>query len=163
MFKTKFVSYNTTITLKPPKTNNVLVNVIDVITIRNQQSEQQVFKERELVKIKWAEKWQQEELLWDPFIESIKLKHSGAKKQPTTINEGSLQTNWARLPNNPTMTQPTISNRISEVIQQLVISKQVTIKKTLEEILKDINKQVLETKFTLNLGQLLRANPNIKC
>jgi len=41
-----------------------------------------VFKERELVKIKWAEKWQPEELLWDSFIETIKLKHSGAKNNP---------------------------------------------------------------------------------
>jgi hypothetical protein len=36
-----------------------------------------------------------------------------------------------------------------------MISKQVTTKKTLEEIIKDINKRVLETKYTLNLGQLL--------
>jgi hypothetical protein len=33
----------------------------------------------------------------------------------------------------------------------------------LEEILKDISKQVLETKYTWNLGQLLRVIPNIKC
>ncbi len=30
-------------------------------------------------------------------------------------------------------------------------------KKTLEEILRDISKQVLETKYSLNLGQLLWA------
>ncbi len=29
--------------------------------------------------------------------------------------------------------------------------------------MKDINKQVLETKYTLNLGQLLRVIPDIKC
>ncbi len=32
----------------------------------------------------------------------------------------------------------------------------------MEENLKDINKQVLETKYTLNLGQLLWVIPNIK-
>ncbi len=38
----------------------------------------------------------------------------------------------------------------------------VTIEKTLEEILMDINKQVLETKYTLNLGQLLQVILHIK-
>jgi hypothetical protein len=33
----------------------------------------------------------------------------------------------------------------------------------LKEIIRDINKQVLETKYTLNLGQLLRVIPDIKC
>jgi hypothetical protein len=36
-------------------------------------------------------------------------------------------------------------------------------KNILEEILRDIIKQVLETKYTLNLGRLLWAIPNIKC
>jgi len=43
-----------------------------------------------------------------------------------------------------------------------MILEQVTIKKILEQILKDISKQVLETKHTLNFGQLLRMIPNIK-
>jgi hypothetical protein len=62
-----------------------------------------VFKERELVKAKGAEDWQQEEHLRDLFIETVRqLQHSGAENQPTTINEGSLQSYWAGLPNNPT-------------------------------------------------------------
>jgi len=43
-----------------------------------------------------------------------------------------------------------------------MILKHVTIKKILEQILKDISKQVLETKHTLNFGQLLRMILNIK-
>ncbi len=43
-----------------------------------------------------------------------------------------------------------------------MISKHVTIDKTLKEIIRDIRKQVLETKYTLNLGQLLRAILDIK-
>jgi hypothetical protein len=35
--------------------------------------------------------------------------------------------------------------------------------KNLEEIMKDINTQVLETKYTLNLGQSLQIIPDIKC
>ncbi len=49
------------------------------------------------------------------------------------------------------MTQLIVSNQISEVNQQLVISEQVTIEKTLKKYLRDISKQVLETKYTLNL------------
>jgi phosphoribosylpyrophosphate synthetase len=90
------------------------------------------------------------------FIESVKqLQHSGAKKQFATINEGSLQSNWVGLLDNPTMTQLAISNQAGEVNQQPVILKHVTTKKTLKEIIRNINKQVLETKYTLNLGQLL--------
>jgi hypothetical protein len=39
MFKTKLVSFNATTTFKPPKTNNVLVNVVDIVTTCSQQSE----------------------------------------------------------------------------------------------------------------------------
>jgi hypothetical protein len=42
-----------------------------------------------------------------------------------------------------------------------VTLEHVTIEKTLEEIMKDINKQVLETKYTLNLRQLLSIIPYI--
>ncbi len=78
------------------------------------------------------------------------------------INEGSLHNNWVGLPNDPTTIQPAVSNQTGEVNQQPIISKEVITEKTLKEILKDINKQVLETKYTLNLGQLLWAIPNIK-
>jgi hypothetical protein len=37
----------------------------------------------------------------------------------------------------------------------------MTSKMTLEEILKGISIQVLETKYTINLGQLLKIIPNI--
>jgi hypothetical protein len=54
------------------KTDNVLVNVLIVITTCNQQSEQHVFKERELVNTKGVKELQQEECLWDSFIEIIR-------------------------------------------------------------------------------------------
>ncbi len=50
-------------TPKSFKTNNVPVNVVNDVTTRNQQLEQQVFKERELVKTEGVEEWQQEECL----------------------------------------------------------------------------------------------------
>jgi NADH:ubiquinone oxidoreductase subunit B-like Fe-S oxidoreductase len=53
------------------------------------------------------------------------------------------------------MTQPIVSNQTGEVNQQLVIIEHVTTEKMLKEIIRNINKQVLETKYILNLGQLL--------
>ncbi len=53
------------------------------------------------------------------------------------------------------MTQLIVSNRTSEVNQQPIILEKITTNKTLEEILRNISKQVLETKYKLNLGQLL--------
>ncbi len=41
----------------------MLVNVVVVVTTYNEQSKQQIFKERELVKAKGAEDWQQEKCL----------------------------------------------------------------------------------------------------
>jgi hypothetical protein len=57
-----------------------------------------------------------------------------------------------------------------KLVSQLVTSKQpiqltpqtITLEKTLEEILKDINTQVLETKYVINLGQLLKIVLKIK-
>jgi hypothetical protein len=74
-----------------------------------------VFKEKESVKTKGAEEWQQEKGLRS-FIENVRqLQHNGAKKQPVTINEGSLQINWARLLDNPTTTPRVVSNQTREV------------------------------------------------
>jgi hypothetical protein len=44
-----------------------------------------------------------------------------------------------------------------------VTLEQVTTKNNFEEILKDFSNQVFETKYTLNLGQLLQVIPNVKC
>ncbi len=46
--------------------------------------------------------------------------------------------------------------------QQPVILEHVIINKILEQILRNISKQILETKYTLKLGKLLWAIPNIK-
>ncbi len=58
MFRTKPISSNAMTSPKLPITDNVSINVIAIITTRNQQLEQQVFKERESVKAKWAKEWQ---------------------------------------------------------------------------------------------------------
>ncbi len=52
--------------------DNVSVNLLDVVTTCNQQSKQQVFKEKELIKTKGVEKWQQKKCLQKKFIEIIR-------------------------------------------------------------------------------------------
>jgi hypothetical protein len=71
MFQTKPFSF-ITITFKPPKLNNVPINVVVVIIICNQQPKQQVLKERELVKAKGVEDWQRGEHVHDSFIKTIR-------------------------------------------------------------------------------------------
>ncbi len=67
------------------------INVVAIVTTRNQQLKQHVFKERELVKGKGVEDRQQEKHLRDSFIEIVKqLQHDGTNKQPNFINEKSL-------------------------------------------------------------------------
>ncbi len=58
MFKTKPISSNVMTTPKPPKIDNVLVNVVAVVTTRNQQLEYQVFEKRKPVKAKKTKDWQ---------------------------------------------------------------------------------------------------------
>jgi hypothetical protein len=53
------------------------------------------------------------------------------------------------------MIQPIVSNQTGEVNQQLIISKPYYYRENLKIFLRNINKQVLETKYTSNLGQLL--------
>jgi hypothetical protein len=55
MFRTKLVSYNIITSLKSPKLDNVLVNVVVVVTTYSQQLEQHVLKERKFVKAKGVE------------------------------------------------------------------------------------------------------------
>ncbi len=122
-----------------------------------------MFKEKELIKAKGTEDWQQKEHLWYSFIEIIReLQHDGIDKQPTIINEESLYGNWVGLPNNSTIIQQIENNQTGDVNQQPMISEQVIIEKTLKEIIKYINEQVLETKYTLNSGQFLWVIFDIK-
>ncbi len=80
-----------------------------------------MFKERELV-----EDWQQEEHLRDSYIETIRqLQHGGTNKQPSIINEESLQSNWVGLPDNSTIIQPVENNQIGDVNQQPLILKKL--------------------------------------
>jgi hypothetical protein len=51
-----------------------------------------------------------------------------------------------------TTTQQIENNQSGDANQHPMILEHVTTNKTLKEIIKDISKQVLETKYTLNLG-----------
>jgi len=73
-----------------------------------------------------------------------------------------LQSNWVGVFDNSITNKPGENNQTDEVNQQPMILEYVIIEKTLEEILMDINKQVLETKYIFNLGQLLQVILDIK-
>ncbi len=60
------------------------------------------------------------------------------------------------------MIQPIVSNQTGEVNQQLIISKPYYYREIFFKNLRNINKQVLETKYTSNLGQLLWMILDIK-
>lgn len=83
-------------------------------------------------------------------------------KQPSTTIKEPLQNNWFGLLDKTISNQPVEDNWTCEVVQQHLTSEHVTTKKTLEEIMKDISTQVLETNNTLNLGQLLWVILDIK-
>jgi hypothetical protein len=93
------------------------------------------------------------EQICDFFVKESQRNNS-TSKVPIDMN-GPFHSNWVGL---------------LELINQLVIGKQhvhlitqtTLLEKTLEKILKDINTQVLETKYVTNLGQLLRIMQDIK-
>jgi hypothetical protein len=94
MLRTKPISSNVAAMPKPSKLDNVPINVVVVITIRSQQSEQKMLKERKLIKIKRAKDWQQEEHLWDSFTETIRqLQHGENDEQNSTTNKEPLESN----------------------------------------------------------------------
>ncbi len=144
------------IVTKNPKPNNVLVNVVVIVTTCSQVPKQHVFKECELVKEKAVIDQQTEEQLRDSFIHTIRELQGSDLTSQTFVNlNGPLHSNWVGL---------------SKFVNQLAISKQptqltpqiISLEKILEEILKDINIQVLETKYVINLGQLLKIVLDIK-
>jgi hypothetical protein len=92
----------------------------------------------------------------DSFVHTIKkLLHGENNVQAPSDHNGPLQSNWVGLLDNTH--QPITSQPLVELSTQLMM-----LEKTLEQILKDISTQVLETKYVLNLGPLLKIVPNIK-
>jgi len=155
MFLTKPTT-TTTIIAKNLKPNNVLINVVIVMMTCSQVLKQQVFRERESMKAKAITDCQIEEQLHDFFIHTIKeLQGADLMSQAFVDLNRPLHSNYASL---------------LILISQLVTSKQpiqltsqtIIPEKTLEEILKDINTQVLEIKYVLNLGQFLKIVLDIK-
>jgi hypothetical protein len=141
---------------KVPKLDNVPITIVVVVTTHIQMLEQQIFREHEPVKAKTTIDWQTKEQMCDSFVHTIKDLHAGDSKSQAPIDlNGMFHSNWVGL---------------SKITNQLVMGKQLvhlivqimTRKKTLEDILKDINIQVLKTNYIINLGQILRIVLDIK-
>jgi hypothetical protein len=108
------------------------------------------------MKAKAVVDWQFEKHMCDFFIYIIRELYGNDSISQTIIDFNiPLHSNWVGL------LEPTNQLVISK--QPIQLTSQMTLlKKTLEEILKDINIHVLETKYVINLGQLLRIVSHIK-
>jgi hypothetical protein len=86
----------------------------------------------------------------DSFVHTIKKLQGGDFQSQALINlNGPLHSNWAGLLK--------IANQSAMGKQHVHLIVQTTkLEKTLEETLRDISTQVLETKYVINLRQLLR-------
>ncbi len=81
-----------------PKPDNVLVNVVVVITTHSQVLEQQALREHEPMKAKSTTNWQMEEQLHDFFVRIIKELHGNHLTSQASINLNKpLYLNWASL------------------------------------------------------------------
>jgi hypothetical protein len=98
------------------------------------------------VKAKATTNWQTKEQLHDSFIHTIReLQGSDLTSQAFVDLNIPLHSNWASL------LEP-VSQQITSK-QPIQLTPQIrSLKKTLEEILKDISTQVLEIKYVINLG-----------
>ncbi len=115
-----------------------------------------MLKEHESVKAKTITGWQIEEWIRDYFVYTIReLQGSEWISQATIELNRPLHSNWVGLP------EP-ISQSVTGK-QTIQLTTQMTLpEKIVEEIMKNINTQVLETKYVINLGQFLKIMPDIK-
>jgi hypothetical protein len=115
-----------------------------------------VLKEHESVKAKTTIGWQIEEWIHDSFVHTIReLQGSDSISQATIELNRPLHSNWVGLPE--LISQSITSKQTIQLITQTTLPK-----KTLEESMKNINTQVLEIKYVINLGQFLKIMPDIK-
>jgi len=75
------------------------------------------------------------------------------KKLPT-FTIGKWTTSWARIPNSIKLTNLTKLQEVPSTSPSKIIF--------VEEIFQDISKQMLETNYTLNLGQLIKITIDLK-
>ncbi len=131
------------------KTITINVNVVDVnVVTRSRITKDQVFQEKEPRKNKSTVDWEKNQKLKKTMVEIIQQLH---KSQ--AISEGSFtsiegwNTMWPRMFDTTPFIEP-------QKPQEFVVSQSKLI--SIEEIFQDINRQMLETSYTLNLGQLLK-------
>ncbi len=130
------------------------VNVVDVnVTTRSKVTKKQVFKDKKPRKEKTFSDWEKEERLKQLMVETIQhiQKKQTQIEGPSTSMEG-WNTIWPGMPN----TTPMDAHKFQEVVN---LQRKLII---VEEIFLHIGKQMLETNYTLNLGQLFKIAPKLK-
>jgi hypothetical protein len=123
-----------------------LVNMVDVnVTTQNKTNEEQVFKYRKPRKNKFAIDWEIEEKLKRSMVEPIQqMQVINLPLDLPIPSTKEWMISWARMPNS---TEPANLIELQEVP---FTSPNKTI--FVEEIFQDINKQMLEISYTMNLG-----------
>ncbi len=130
------------------------VNVVDVnVTTRSKVIEEQVFKDKKLIKAKNVVDWDKEEQLKQSMVETIQhiQKTQTQIEGPSTSMEGWNTTQLGM--QNTTLMDAHKFQKIVNSQGKLIIVK---------EIFLDIGKQMSKTNYTLNLGQLLKIAPKFK-
>jgi hypothetical protein len=108
------------------------------------------------MKAKETTDWQTKEWMHDSFVHTIReLQGNDLISQSLIEFNKLLHSNWVGLLE--LVNQPIISKQHVQLTTQIILAKII-----LEEILGDISIRILETKYVINLGQLLRIVPNIK-
>ncbi len=132
-----------------------LVNMVDVnVTTRNNTNEE-VFKDWNPKKNKSITSWEAKEKLKKPMVETIQQMQAvnPSLDLPTPL-VGEWTISWARMRSLIKHLEPTKLQEVPSTFPSKNIS--------MEEIFQDINKQMLETSCTLNLGQLIKITLDLK-
>ncbi len=123
--------------------------------IKNKVTEEQVFKDKELIKNKSNVNQEKEQRLQQSFVKTI--QEIQAEDPLESLNQKEKiqwSTSWARLPKTKMSTKPIVPQNLSTIPNNRDMST--------EQIFQDINKQMMKTTYTLKLSQLLKITPNLK-
>ncbi len=131
--------------------------MVVVTTCNKLVLEQQAFKDKEPFKMKGVTNQKEEECLRNTFVDIIQQMQTNIKVGnlgQTTIEP--FNTSWAGLSN----TNILLIDLLTKLLKQLIEVIELT--QIVKDILNDIGNQILNIKYTLNLGQLMKIIFNIK-
>jgi hypothetical protein len=138
------------------KTIIASVNMVDVkVTIRSKTNEEKMFKYQEPRKNKSIADWELEEKLNRFMVETTQhMQVINSPLELAALAIGEWTTNWVGMPSSTKLVDLTKFQEVPSNFPSKTIS--------VEEIFQDIRKNMLETNYTLNLGQLIKITIDLK-